>query len=202
MRDIIKRVVYRILLYLEGKTNNAKIYYNSKSLTLGEGSKLYKEAIIYNLQGDVTNIEVGKHTHIRGELLTLNYGGKIKIGDHSFVGPGSRIWSGESVTIGSNVLISHNVNIIDTDSHEINHLERAEGYKNLFIKGYPKEKGSIKTGTIVIGDYAWISFNATILKGTVIGEGAIIGANSVVIEDIPPFTLAIGNPARVIKKLN
>lgn len=202
MRDIVKRILYRILLYIEQKRDNAKIYYASKTLLLGEGSKIYKETIVCNMQGNIHNIIVGKNTHIRGELLTLNYGGKIEIGNDSFIGPDSRIWSGESVTIGSNVLISHNVNIIDTNSHEIDYLERAEGYKNLLIKGYPKNKGSIKTGKIIIHDYAWINFNTTILKGVTIGKGAIIGANSVVTEDVPDFTLAIGNPAKVIKKLN
>jgi acetyltransferase-like isoleucine patch superfamily enzyme len=171
-------------------------------LVLGEGSKVYKETVIYNMQGDITNITVGKNTHIRGELLTLNYGGKITIGDNSFVGPGTRIWSGENVHIGSDVLISHNVNIIDTNSHETDHIERSEGYKSLLLRGYPEDKGSIRTGPIVIGDYAWISFNVTILKGVRIGKGAIIAANSVVMEDIPEFTLAGGYPAKVIKKLN
>jgi acetyltransferase-like isoleucine patch superfamily enzyme len=202
MRNILKRILYRILLYIDNKTNNAKIYYNSRSLILGAGSMLYKETVIYNLCGDINTIIVGKNTHVRGELLTLAYGGKIEIGDNSFIGTGSRIWSGEKISIGSNVLVSHNVNIIDTDSHEINHIERAEGYKNLFKNGYPKEKGSIKTDKITIHNYVWISFNASIMKGVTIGEGAIIGANSVVTKDIPPYSLAVGNPARVIKKLN
>lgn len=202
MRDILKRILYRILLFLERKRDNARIYYNSKTLVLGEGSKLYKESVICNMQGDIKNITVGKNTHIRGELLTLNYGGKIEIGNDSFVGPGTRIWSGEKVIIGSDVLISHNVNIIDTNSHETDHIERSEGYKSLLINGYPKEKGSIRTAPIVIGDYAWISFNVTILKGVTIGKGAIVAANSVVMEDVPEFTLAGGYPAKVIKKLN
>ena len=202
MADILKRIVYRVLLYLEQKKDNAKIYYASKTLKLGEGSKLYREAIIFNVNGNTSDITVGKNTHIRGELITLGYGGKIEIGNDSFVGPGTRIWSGEKIEIGSNVLISHNVNIIDTNSHEIDHLERAEGYKKLLVRGYPKEKGSIKTAGITIHDYAWISFNVTILKGVTIGEGAIIGANSVVTGDVPAFTISAGNPATIIKQLN
>lgn len=202
MRDILKRILYRILLFLERKRDNARVYYNSKTLVLGEGSKLYKESVICNMQGNIGNITVGKNTHIRGELLTLNYGGKIEIGNDSFVGPGTRIWSGEKITVGSDVLISHNVNIIDTNSHETDYIERSEGYKSLLINGYPKDKGSIRTAPIVIGDYAWISFNVTILKGVTIGKGAIVAANSVVMEDVPEFTLAGGYPAKVIKKLN
>ena len=68
------------------------------------------------------SVKIGSNSHIRGELLTFNYGGNIEIGDNTFVGVGAKIWSGESVKIGSNVLISHNVNIIDSDSHEIDYL--------------------------------------------------------------------------------
>lgn len=113
----------------------------------------------------------------------------------------SKIWSGESIKIGNNVLISHNVNIIDSNSHELNYLERADGYVNLITKGHPKEKGSIKTKPIVIEDYAWINFNSIILKGVTVGKGAIIAAGSVVTNDVPPFTLVAGNPAVIIKKI-
>jgi acetyltransferase-like isoleucine patch superfamily enzyme len=156
---------------------------------------------VFNLQKNPNQIVVGKSSFIIGELLVFAYGGFIKIGEYSFVGEGTRIWSGENITIGNNVLISHNCNIVDTNSHEIDYLERAKGYKDLREVGYPILKGSIQTSEVIIEDYAWISFNTTILKGVTIGKGAIIGANSVVTEDIPPFTLSIGNPAKVIKNL-
>ena len=202
MKDILKRVLYRILLFIENKTNNAKIFYNTKTVTIGKDSKLYKETVIFNLQKGIDKISIGENSHIRAELVTLNYGGQIEIGDNTFVGVGSRIWSGESVKIGSNVLISHNVNIIDTDSHELNHIERAEGFIKLIKEGYPIEKGSIKTKPIIIGDYVWISFNVIILKGVTIGKGSIIAAGAVVTKDIPEFCLAAGNPAIVIKKID
>jgi acetyltransferase-like isoleucine patch superfamily enzyme len=52
-----------------------------------------------------------------------------------------------------------------------------------------------------IGDNVWIGFDAVILPGVTIGQGSIVGARSVVAEDVPPFTVAAGNPARVIKQL-
>ena len=54
-------------------------------------------------------------------------------------------------------------------------------------------------GDTVVGNDVWIGQNVTILPGVTIGSGAIIGANSVVASDIPPYTIAVGNPCRVIK---
>jgi acetyltransferase-like isoleucine patch superfamily enzyme len=128
-------------------------------------------------------------------------GGSISVGQNSFIGEGTRIWSAAGVSIGNNVLISYNCNIIDTNSHELDHLERADGFRRLVSQGYPKDQGSVDNAQITIGDYAWISFNSTILKGVKIGEGAIVAAGSVVTKDVPPFTLVGGNPARVLRNL-
>ncbi|MCB0501084.1 MAG: hypothetical protein KDD32_00210 [Bacteroidetes bacterium] len=53
----------------------------------------------------------------------------------------------------------------------------------------------------MIKDKAWIGFNVIILKGVTIGEGAVVGAGSVVTKDVPDYTIVVGNPAKLIKKL-
>jgi acetyltransferase-like isoleucine patch superfamily enzyme len=201
MKDILKKILYRLLLLIERKTASAHIYYNLKYILAGEGSKIYSETVIHNIKGDPNLIKLGKNTHVHGELLVLNYGGKIEIGDYCFIGQNCRIWSGDSIKIGSNVFVSHNVNIIDTNSHEINPLEREQSYLTYLSRGFPSDKGSIKTSPIIIEDSVWISFNCTVLPGVTIGRGAIIGANSVVTKSIPPFTIAVGNPAKVKRVL-
>lgn len=165
------------------------------------GSTFYEEAKVFNFQNNAEKIIIGKNTHIRGELLVFASGGEIKIGKCCYIGEGTRVWSGEKIIIGDHVLISHNVNIMDTDSHEMDHLERAEGYKQIITKGHPSQKGNIRTAPIVIKDHVWISLNAIVLQGVVIGEGAIVGAGAVVTRDVPPWTIVAGNPAKVVKHI-
>lgn len=190
--------LYNLRTLLADKLTNKRL----RSKVSHSGAFFYTQARVNNFQNDKTKIILGKNCHIRGEIQLFAYGGKIEMGDHVFVGEGSRIWSGNSVKIGNNVLISHNVNIIDSNSHELNHLERAEGFRSIVSQGHPVHTGSILTSPIVIEDYAWISFNATILKGVHIGQGAIVAAGSVVTENVPPFTMVAGNPAVVIKQLS
>jgi acetyltransferase-like isoleucine patch superfamily enzyme len=99
-------------------------------------------------------------------------------------------------------LISHNVNIIDTNSHEINHIERAESYKKMLQEGHATIKSNVATAPIIIEDYAWINFNVVISKGVRIGKGAIIAPNTVVMTDVPPFSLFAGTQGKFIKYLN
>jgi len=66
------------------------------------------------------------------------------------------------------------------------------------MKDVTKELGS--DGRVVIEDDTWIGANTLILKNVRIGEGSIIGAGSVVTKDIPPYSIAVGNPAKVIKQ--
>ena len=56
----------------------------------------------------------------------------------------------------------------------------------------------IRDRPVIIEDDVWIGFNATILKGVRIGRGAIVGANTVITKDVPPYTIMVGNPARAV----
>ncbi|MEI8203320.1 MAG: acyltransferase [Bacteroidota bacterium] len=170
-------------------------------VTAREGVILRSTANIVNPGRDKSKIILGKKVLVDGELHVFNYGGKIEIGEYSYIGTGTRVWSGELVSIGKNVLISHNVGISDTTAHEIDYIERAERYKDLLVNGHPKDKASIRTAPIIIEDNVWINFNSIIMKGVTIGKGAIIAAGSIVTKDVPPFTLVAGNPAKVVKYL-
>lgn len=187
---------------LQKKINNSKIKKCLDMSVIGERSLYYGDAVVHNQQKDKSKISIGCDTHIRGQLLIFKYGGSIVIGNNCYVGDGSRIWSGDSVVIGNNVLISHNVGIVDTNAHEVDHIERSTRYRELIKNGPWEEKGSIETKPIIIEDDAWISFDAIILKGVRIGNGAIVAAGAVVTKDVPDWTLVAGNPAEIKKRLN
>lgn len=151
--------------------------------------------------GPRERISVGADTLIDGELLVHDYGGTIEIGEACYIGPGTRVWSGDRLQIGDHVFIAHNVTITDTDAHQLDAGERAQHYQRTVVEARPFEKGTIATAPVSIGSHAWINFNVAILKGVTIGEGAIVGAGSVVTKDVPPYVLCAGNPARVIRAL-
>jgi acetyltransferase-like isoleucine patch superfamily enzyme len=143
---------------------------------------------------------VGSHTLVAGELLVFAHGGEISIGEWCYIGEDARLWSSASIDIGDRVLISHNVNIFDSLTHPLNATQRHEQFKAIKQMGHPR---FIDLGEkpVKIGKDALIGASVCVLRGVTVGEGAIIGAGAVVTHDIPPFTIAAGNPARVIRKL-
>ena len=105
----------------------------------------------------------------------------LKIGNYSHINRGCVIDATGGIVIGDNVSISHNVSIV-TGSHDCQ--------SSIFA-------GSFKP--IIIDDYVWIGFGATILQGVHIGKGAVVCAGAVVTKDIPSNVTAFGNPCKVHK---
>ena len=131
-------------------------------------------------------------------MLVLKHRGQIKIGKYSFIGEGSHIWSGISVKIGNRVLISHNVDIYDTNTHSISAKKRHQHYINIISSGQPSDLEDVIELPIIIEDDSWIGSNVTIMKGVTIGRGAIVNAGSVVLKNVEPYSIVAGNPSKVI----
>lgn len=113
---------------------------------------------------------------------------RLKIGDHTDIGNNAFIVANNNVEIGSHVILAPYVYISD-------HIHRFDNIdKNLH------EQALSEDGFVKIGDNVFIGIKASILPNIVIGEHAVIGANSVVTKDVPSYSVAVGNPARVVKK--
>jgi Acetyltransferase (isoleucine patch superfamily) len=137
---------------------------------------------------------------------TINMGNcDVKIGDRVMINDGTTLYCVNGITIGSDVMISWGCTIIDNNSHSIISSERLKDLANARKEyeagtiGENTDWSVVKNAPIVIKDKVWIGFNSIIIKGVTIGEGAVIGAGSVVTKDVPDYAVVGGNPAKVLK---
>lgn len=176
-----------------------RAYRTRRTVKTEPGVVFHSEAKITNLRSP-EHIRIGAFTHVRGELLTFAHGGQITIGNYCYIGEQSRLWSAAHIHIGDRVLIAHLVTILDSLTHPISARARHDHYRSIIEKGHPKVL-DLDEQPVEISDDVWIGCSSVILKGVMIGQGAIIGAGSVVTTSIPPWTICAGNPARVLREL-
>jgi maltose O-acetyltransferase len=119
------------------------------------------------------------------ELVTFE-GGTLEVGERTLVNYGSSIAAADHIRIGARCLIGTHAIIMDNDFHRIEPERRLEA---------PPSK------PIVIGDNVWLGARVIVLGGVTIGDDSCVAAGSVVVDDLPPRSLAAGVPARVIRSL-
>lgn len=128
--------------------------------------------------------------------IQFDFGKNLYIGKNSYANFNFVVLDEGIITIGENVFIGPNVFLV-TAVHPLRYQDR-----NLFFN---KKTGVMTnmeyTRPITIEDNCWICSNVTIIGGVTIGEGSVIGAGSVVTKNIPPHSLAVGNPCRVLRKI-
>gem|GEM_PF-1040996 len=149
---------------------------------------------------------IGDGSLIGASLVCETPDACIEIGKHSFLSPGSFVVAAKKIKIGNNVLIARDVTIQDNDSHSLDWKNRINDVDLTVarFRGVPsksKDFSLVPAESVEIGDNVWIGMSSIILKGVRIGHRAVIGAGSLVTRDVPDDTLAVGNPARVIKHL-
>lgn len=120
------------------------------------------------------NIGPGSIVHIEGDF---------SMGD-SYINSDSRILCGDEITIGDNVAIAWNFEILDDDRHQI------------VINGERPDK----TDPIEICDDVWIGHDVSVHKGVTIHEGSVVASDSVILSDVPANTLVAGSPAEVVRE--
>lgn len=142
--------------------------------------------------------KIDRESQVGGSLIFERDNAFISIGKRTFM-QGSII-AAQKVEIGDDVMIAWGTTVIDHNSHSIYFSQRAQDVTNWKVG--KKDWTHVKIAPVKIGNKVWIGFNSIILKGVTIGEGAIVGAGSVVTKDVSPWTVVAGNPARVIKKVS
>lgn len=134
----------------------------------------------------------------RIEMFDTGKGGakKLIIGENCKIGDNVHIASGELVSIGNNCLMASKVYISDVNHGDYNSDNE---YSSPYIA---PDNRKIYTNPVYIGDNVWIGENVCVLPGVKIGNGCVIGANSIVNRDIPQNCIVAGAPAKIIKKYN
>ena len=194
LKAAAKSVVYRLcrLINLPG------IFVNS--VQVGDSCR-FRGRIYFRNLGRKGSIRIGNHVNINssmkadpigGQTRTILYvrkQGSINICDGVGLS-NTAIVSESAVTIGEFSNIGGGTKIYDTDFHSIRPAERLNGDTN------------VKSAPITIGKQVFIGGHCIILKGVTIGDGAVVGAGSVVTKDIPAGEIWAGNPAKCIGKVN
>ena len=133
-----------------------------------------------------------------GTMFDVGPRGRVTLGEYALV-HGARIVCDDEIVIGHHALISWNVVLMDTYRFSADpEVRRRE------LSAVPSElprilRGAGRSRRIEIGPNVWIGFDAVVLPGVSVGEGAVVGAKSVVTADVPPFSVVAGNPARVVR---
>jgi acetyltransferase-like isoleucine patch superfamily enzyme len=198
----------RILNRIMGHRGPANIRENARltgsgAIKAGTGCNLNgMQVILADPRPGNVYIEIGNDCCICGTIVLYKASSKVVIGNNVYIGPGTYIECSESIAIGSNVLISMHCHIIDTNSHSIHSAERMDD-KIEWQKGHAfKDWSKVASSPVEIGDKCWIGLRSIVLKGVRLGEGAIVGAGSVVTRQVKAFTLVAGNPASFVKDVD
>jgi acetyltransferase-like isoleucine patch superfamily enzyme len=152
-------------------------------------------------------LRIGDRCLLNNTFVFESSCGQITVGDGVFINSGTMVISRSSVAIGNGVTIAWDCVIYDHDSHSLDYRDRIADHDQQLID-FPtgnmianKNWDTVTTAPIAIQDNAWLGFGVVVLKGVTIGEGAVVGARAVVTRDVPPWTIAAGNPARVVKEI-
>ena len=169
-----------------------------------EGVTIYGRGELTESEAGINSI-IGEFSRVRNSVLGSfvridrnNFIMDTKIGSYSYTGPFDMIFNcviGKFTSISYGVTIGppeHDYSLLSTHPFIYNSNYNILEKDNLLVNNKLSR-------TLYIGNDVWIGCNATILRGIQIGDGAIIGANSLVNKDVPPYAIVAGSPAKIIK---
>jgi acetyltransferase-like isoleucine patch superfamily enzyme len=135
-------------------------------------------------------LEIGRHTLLEpGVWITAPAPARIRIGAGVFLNLGVMVAALDLVEIGDHCMLANGCFVTDSN-HRFDDPHRPVPWQGFTSKGPTR-----------LGDNVWCGANVVVTSGVTVGERCVIGANSVVSTDIPPFSIAAGAPARVIKTI-
>jgi maltose O-acetyltransferase len=164
-----------------------RAYWHLRSATkLGQRIRLWGAPSIYNSGKLIIGDRVRLVSTITKLELAIGSNGQLEIGNSTFINYGCSIAAQKLIRIGPHCNIGTYVIMMDNDFHRLEPERRTE---------------QPDSAPIILEENVWLGARVIVLRGVTIGAGSVIGAGSIVSRDIPPRSLAVGAPARVIRKL-
>lgn len=131
-------------------------------------------------------IVLGDGVHLSRGVTIIAQGGVVELGEKVFIGEWSTITAKQRVVLGERALVAERVTIRDQD-HDTHGPP-----------GVPIAEAGFHVSPVLIGDDVWLAAGSVVLRGVQIGDGAVVAANAVVVDDVPAGTMVGGVPARTI----
>jgi acetyltransferase-like isoleucine patch superfamily enzyme len=155
-------------------------------IDLGDKVSIGRYSTIHCYDGEST-LQIGEGTVLKQFATLMTYpGGKIQIGRNCSINPFCVLYGHGGLIVGDNVRMATHTVIIPAEHNFDNHQQLIT------------QQGLTKKG-VIIGSDVWFGAGVIVLDGCEIGKGSVIGAGSVVTKNIPPYSIAVGSPARVIR---
>jgi acetyltransferase-like isoleucine patch superfamily enzyme len=153
---------------------------------IGKGSTIGPnvDVALITISARMGHIKIGERNHLARGVLLHPYGGTIETGIDVYIGPFTVIYGHGGVTIGKDTLVSMHCRILSS-----NHSIPPRG---TIIRSQP----DVLTPTRIGAD-VWLGAGVTVLGGMTIGDGCVVGAGAVVAHDLPPYSIAVGVPAKI-----
>lgn len=185
---VIRNVIYRLMIEDIGPLTMILKDVDLRgcfSLSMDDRVKLRKHVSIRCFYRRNT-IKLSYNVSVHEYAILKSKGGDISVGKNTFISSFVNISAQGDVSIGENVMLANGCRL-ESGTH---------GFHDLDL---PMKEQRAHSHGIVIGDDCWLGAGVTVVENVRIGEGSVIGAGSVVTKDIPPFSIAAGVPARVIR---
>ena len=173
------------LRYVSWRLQGTSFLLRNRSSIADAGSTLKVRGDVRLRTGPDGRVTIGDNVELVGNLGRSTFfkvGGTLDIADEVFINRGCEIYATTDVTLGYDATLAPGIVIRDSDMHAV-------------------DGGEVQRGPVEIGAGAWIGTRSIVLKGVTVGDNAVVGAGSVVTDDVPPDTVAAGNPAEVVREL-